>query len=603
MVGVGVVLLILTINAIASYRATRVLIDQERRVSRTHEVLGQLEATMSTMKDAETGERGYIITGDDRYLEPYENAIREIDDHVAELKRLVADNPNQMARIPVLEQKIANRLGSLKQGVEHKKNSNTEGARQLVVSGIGKKQMDDLRNFIDLMEHDETSLLRLRAVEATASGRYAFVTDFIPNLIACGLLLLISYVIVTDVSARRKIEAELRQQREWLAVTLSSIGDAVIATDTRGAVTFLNPVAQSLTGWTQQEAQGKALQEIFQIVNEQTREPVENPGLKAIKEGTVVGLANHTVLIAQDGKETPIDDSGAPIKTSEGKLLGAVLVFRDISERRRVEQERAGLLRGERSAREQAEAANRAKDEFVAMISHEIRSPLTAILGWTQMLKTRKFDEAETVHAIEVIERNAKTQVQLIEDLLDISRVITGKLRLNVRPVDPMPVIEASIDSIRPAADAKSILLDADLGPRGDLEVSGDVDRLQQIFWNLLSNAVKFTPRNGRITVKMQRTNSNVEISVRDSGAGISADFLPHVFDRFSQAQVTSEREYGGLGLGLAIVRHLVELHGGTVKADSPGKNQGSVFIITLPIRTVRESISNAANRTKSASR
>lgn len=587
LVGVGIVLVILTINEIVSYRATRDLIDQERRVSRTHQVLGELEATLSTMKDAETGERGYIITGDSRYLEPYEDAIREIDAHISNLKTLLAGNPNQSARIPVLEQKVAIRLASLKQGVELRKNINTEGARQLVVSGIGRKQMDDLRSFIDVMEDEETSLLRLRAVEASASGRYAFVTDLIPNLIACGLLLLVSYVIFADVTARRKTQEELRQQREWLAVTLSSIGDAVIATDTTGAVTFLNPVAQALTGWTLEESQGKSLQNIFQIVNEETREPVENPVLRAMKEGVVVGLANHTVLIARDGTETPIDDSGAPIKAPDGKLLGAVLVFRDIRERRRIDQELARLLAGERTAREQAEAASRAKDEFVAMISHEIRSPLTAIMGWTQMLKMGKLNEVETAHAIEIIERNAKTQVQLIEDLLDISRVITGKLRLNVRPADPLRVIESAIDSIRPAAEAKLIELHADLGPPGCL-VSGDVDRLQQVFWNLLSNAVKFTPRNGTITVAMKRSNSHLEISVSDSGEGISAEFLPYVFDRFSQASLRSEQRSVGLGLGLAIVRHLVELHGGTVKADSPGKGQGAVFTITLPIRAVR---------------
>ena len=595
LIGVGIVLAALVVNAIVSYRATSALINHQRLVSHTHQVLTELEATMSTMKDAETGERGFIITGDTRYLEPYQTAIQLINDHVSKLKELTADNSNQQVRIPVLEQKIKLRLATLQQGINQKKNNDVEGVRQLIISGAGKAQMDDLRQFIDLMERDEQDLLKQRSEEASASGRYAFITDFIPNLIACGLLLLVAYVLFGDITARRKVEEELRRQREWLAVTLASIGDAVIATDTNGAVTFVNPIAESLTGWKQEEARGQSLQKIFDIVNEETRAPVENPALRAMQEGVVIGLANHTVLIAKHGAETCIDDSGAPIMDADGRLVGAVLIFRDITERRRVEQERAKLLASERAAREHAETASRAKDEFVAMISHEIRSPLTAIMGWTQMLKKGKLNEAETARAIDTIERNAKNQVQLVEDLLDVSRVITGKLRLNVQTVDPVQTIEAAIDSIRPAVEAKEILVHRDLEQSGSV-VSGDADRLQQIFWNLLSNAVKFTPRRGRITLRLQRIKSNLEISVSDSGEGISAEFLPYVFDRFSQANLTSERKHGGLGLGLAIVRYLVELHGGYVRAESAGAGQGTTFTVTLPIMAAREEVRNAAS-------
>jgi two-component system, cell cycle sensor histidine kinase and response regulator CckA len=243
LIGVGIVLAALVVNAIVSYRATSALINHQRLVSHTHQVLTELESTMSTMKDAETGERGFIITGDTRYLEPYQTAIQLINDHVSKLKELSADNSNQQVRIPVLEQKIKLRLATLEQGINRKKNNDVEGVRQLIISGAGKAQMDDLRQFIDLMERDEQDLLKQRSEEASASGRYAFITDFIPNLIACGLLLLVAYVLFGDITARRKVEEELRRQREWLAVTLASIGDAVIATDTNGAVTFVNPIA------------------------------------------------------------------------------------------------------------------------------------------------------------------------------------------------------------------------------------------------------------------------------------------------------------------------------------------------------------------------
>jgi PAS domain S-box-containing protein len=591
MAGAGLVLAILLINALVSYRATRRLIDNERLVGHTHEVISELEDVMSTMDDAETGERGYLLTGEKSYLEPYQSAVSAIHARVEKLVRLTADNPNWQAHLPALEREISDRLDNLKSQIDRKKSGHADGARQIVMSDVGERQMDDVRHDIAGMESEENDLLERQSEEAKASGRYSFLTDFVANLIACGLLSSVSYVVVSDVNARKRAGEALRQQREWLQVTLSSIGDAVIATDTNGDVTFLNPVAESLTGWKQEEAQGQSLRRVFNIMNEQTRETVENPALRAIQEGLIVGLANHTVLIAKDGTEMPIDDSGAPIKGAEGKVIGAVLIFRDITERRLAEEERSALLASERTAREKAEAASRSKDEFVAMISHEIRSPLNSILGWAQLLRRGKFDQAETERATEIIVRNARAQSQLIEDLLDISRVITGKLTLNVRSVELAQIIEAAMDSIRPAAEAKSIQLQARIDSRDSL-VSGDPNRLQQIVWNLLSNAVKFTPRHGRVEVSLRRVDSNFQITVSDSGVGISPEFLPFVFDRFSQADTTSERKYGGLGLGLAIVRHLVELHGGTAQADSPGEGQGATFTVTLPVKALREEMS-----------
>jgi PAS domain S-box-containing protein len=591
MAGAGLVLAILLINALVSYRATRRLIDNERLVGRTHEVLSELEDVMSTMDDAETGERGYLLTGEKSYLEPYQSAVGAIHARVEKLVQLTADDPNQQAQIPALEREIADRLDNLKSQIDRRKSGHAGAAMQIVLSDAGKRQMNDIRHDIAGMEGEENALLERQSEEAKASGRYAFLTDFVANLIACGLLSSVSFVVVSDVNARKRAEEALRQQREWLQVTLSSIGDAVIATDTDGHVTFLNPVAESLTGWKQEEARGQSLRKVFNIMNEQTRETVENPALRAMREGLIVGLANHTVLIAKDGAEMPIDDSGAPIKGAEGKVIGAVLIFRDITERRSAEEERSVLLASERAAREKAEAASRSKDEFVAMISHEIRSPLNSILGWAQMLRRGKLDQAETERATEIIERNAKAQSQLIEDLLDISRVITGKLTINVRSVELAQIIEAAIDSIRPAAEAKSIQLRARLESKDSL-VSGDPNRLQQIVWNLLSNAVKFTPRHGLVEVSLGRVDSHFQITVSDSGVGISPEFLPFVFDRFSQANTTTERKYGGLGLGLAIVRHLVELHGGAAKADSPGEGQGTTFTVTLPVKAIREEMS-----------
>ncbi|HYP28035.1 MAG TPA: PAS domain S-box protein [Blastocatellia bacterium] len=632
--------------------------------------------------------------------------------------------------------------------------------------------------------------------------------------------------------ARRRAEEALRKQSEWLRVTLASIGDAVISTDVEGRVTLMNGVAESLTGWAESEAMGRPLEEIFQIINEQGRQPVDSPALRALSEGAVVGLANHTLLIARDGTERPIDDSAAPIRDDEGQVVGVVLVFHDITGRRQAEQarahlaaivessddaivskslqgvitswnigaekvfgytaaeaigqpitmlipsghiaeepvildrirrgetvdhyetvrrrkdgtlinisltvspirdeagniigaskiarditdrrqaqealrmseeryrsltsilasvvwttdaegafvvpqrewqaftgqtweehrgwgwakaihpedrervlamwrlavegrsyyeaearirhaasgkyhyyvaravplfnadgsirewignildiheqkeaeaERERLLAAERVARSAAEAASRAKDEFLATVSHELRTPLNAMLGWARLLSGGRLDGEEAARGLKSIEQNAKAQAQLIEDLLDVSRIISGKFRLKAQPLEVAPVIEAAVDSVRPTADAKGVKLQVVLDPDAR-PVSGDAGRLQQVVWNLLANAIKFTPKGGRVQVRLMRVNSQIELEVSDTGQGIAREFLPYVFDRFRQADGTTSRIHGGLGLGLAIVRHIVELHGGSVAVDSPGIDKGATFTIRLPL-------------------
>ena len=249
---------------------------------------------------------------------------------------------------------------------------------------------------------------------------------------------------------------------------------------------------------------------------------------------------------------------------------------------RELEKSKQSLIR-EQIARGEAESANRMKDEFLATVSHELRTPLNAIIGWSHMLRGGRLDQETAARAIETIERNAKSQAQLVEDILDVSRVITGKLRLNMGPVDLSLVINTAIDSVQLAADSKGIELEVTLDPSARLIV-GDSNRLQQIVWNLLSNAIKFTPSGGRVHVRLERVKSNVQIEICDSGQGIDSELLPYVFDRFRQGDSSSTRRHGGLGLGLAIVRHLVELHGGTVYASSPGEGCGSTFTIQLPL-------------------
>src|SRR4051794_13016978 len=257
---------------------------------------------------------------------------------------------------------------------------------------------------------------------------------------------------------------------------------------------------------------------------------------------------------------------------------------REIHVREWAEQERARLLLLEQAARREAEEANRMKDEFLATLSHEMRTPLNAILGWVQVLRAGKLDATAATRALETIERNARAQAQLIADLLDVSRIITGKLRLDFKPVDLRRIIDAALESVRPAADAKGLLLEVVISPLAN-PVVGDADRLQQVIWNLLSNAIKFTPRGGRVEVRLGESAGNAVIRASDSGIGIRPDFLPFVFDRFRQAEGSITRSHGGLGLGLSIVRHLVELHGGTVDVESEGEGLGAAFSVRLPLR------------------
>jgi PAS domain S-box-containing protein len=286
--------------------------------------------------------------------------------------------------------------------------------------------------------------------------------------------------------------------------------------------------------------------------------------------------------IRKDGSRVPILLGAARLESDE---LAWVCFVLDLTESKKIE----ALLRQQA---EELSRANRLKDEFLATVSHELRTPLNAILGWATMLRSKQLDGATMNRAIETIERNARAQNQLINDLLDVSRIITGKLRLNVRPVVLVSVIESALDSICPAAEAKNITIQSILDPAAG-PVSGDPDRLQQVFWNLLSNAVKFTPKGGRVQIRLERINSHIEVTVSDTGQGISPEFLPHVFERLQQADSTTTRAYGGLGLGLAIVRHLVELHGGRVQVESAGEGKGATFIVNLPITIFRPELAD----------
>jgi PAS domain S-box-containing protein len=393
------------------------------------------------------------------------------------------------------------------------------------------------------------------------------------------------------------LAANRRDAQLTLEATFGSIGDGVIVTDKQARVRFLNKVAEDLTGWRLAQALGHPLDHVFTIVNEDTRTHVDAPVDGSLRDGVTAGLANHTMLISRDGTERPISDSGAPIRHREsGRIIGAVLVFRDASAQRAAEtrlkqqaSERLLLLERERDAREEAERANRLKDEFLATLSHELRTPLNAVLGWAHMLNRRQLTETQQKQALAAIYRNAQSQTRLVDDVLDLSRIVTGRMALASESVDLSEIVRTTAESFTPAVLGKRQELRLDLGPNA--EVSGDPHRLRQITWNLLSNATKFTPEEGVISCRVASAGERVELTVTDTGQGIEPGFLPYVFDRFRQGDSSTTRGHGGLGLGLALVRHLVEAHGGTVYATSAGTDKGATVVVRLPARAavVRE--------------
>jgi PAS domain S-box-containing protein len=502
-------------------------------------------------------------------------------------------------------------------------------------------------------------------------------------------------LVFRDVTAERRAEEAIAEQREWFETTLKSIGDAVIATDVEGRVAFMNPIAEHLTGSRLDDARGRACTDVFHIVNEETRRAVDSPVARALAEGVIVGLANHTLLIAADGTEHPIDDSAAPIRRRDGRIMGVVLVFRDVHERRQAEQalrdsedrfraladniaqlawiadeggavvwcnrrwldysgepfeelqgwgwqkvlhpvqaqavvekirrtletgegwEDTFLLRGsngayrwflsraapirdehgrlmrwfgtntditdQRRAEEALLAADRSKDEFLAALAHELRSPIAPIVTAIELLKLKGPPTPELQKLRDVISRQTRQLSRLVDDLLDVGRIVSGKLQLEPALADLNAIVQQAVEMCTPAVEQRKHALVVTLSDR-PIYVDADVGRIVEVVGNILGNAAKYTPDGGRIELAVSVEEGKAIIRVRDNGLGISPDMLERVFQRFVQVDTAAHRACGGLGIGLAIVKAVVELHGGSVEARSEGIDQGSEFIVRLPV-------------------
>lgn len=866
--GVGVVLAVLLINAVLAYRNTRQLDEDATWVAHTHQVLDLTSEVLLALVNAETGSRGFRITGKEEFLQPYHTALEQLDERIAQLKDMTRDNDRQQDRIARLKVMIDARLGRLQQGIDLRRH-NADEAKAFTASGKGKAQMDAIRGLIAEMKQEEQQLLQDREGRSQNAYQVAVGSELATALVGLASVGACCLLLRRSLAARQRAATDLEEQHEWLQVTLASIGDAVIATDMQGRVVLLNPVAERLTGWPMTEARGRNLEEVFRIVHEQTRQAIEDPVHQVLREGMAIGLANHTVLVARDGRDIPIDTSGAPIRNHQGHVAGVVLIFRDVTarkqadatlrhseerfarfmrhlpglawikdvqgryvfandaalkafrrgrdelygrtddevfppstaaqfrehdrqafasgaavqvvetlkhedgvlhhslvskfpipgpdgavtlvggmamdvtERKRAEQDArflaeasaalAGLvdygstlqkvarlavpafadwcavdmLQGEGQLRRLAVAhidpakvelahelhrrypsdpaapeglwhiirtgqsemipeiteellaasvpdadllrimrelglksyvgvplavrgkvlgvitfvtaesgrrydaadlavaedlahraavaienaqlyqavreADRHKDEFLALLGHELRNPLSPIRNALHILKLAGTDPAITERARAVMERQLEHMVRLVDDLLDVSRIMRGKVELRREPVELATVIARAVETSQPAIEAEEHRLTLSLPPE-PLWVSGDLVRLAQVVANLLNNAAKYTERGGQIGVTAAREGGAAVLRVRDTGIGIAPHLLPRLFDMFFQAERRTKASQGGLGIGLSLVRGLVELHGGTVEAHSAGLGQGSEFVVRLPL-------------------
>ena len=380
--------------------------------------------------------------------------------------------------------------------------------------------------------------------------------------------------------SKQSIAAQQAQAR--LAAIVESSDDVIVSKSLEGIIRSWNAGAERIFGYRAEETIGKHIS----LIIPPDRLDEETEILRRIRRGERIDHF-ETVRLRKDGARIDVSLTVSPMRDAAGNIVGALKIARDITEQKRAVDERLKLLDAERAARNVAERAGTMKDEFLATLSHELRTPLNAIYGWSQLLATGSLSEEETRQGIDAIQRNAKIQTQLIDDLLDMNRIISGKVRLDVQPTDLANVVDLAVESVRPAAEAKQIRLRKIVDPHAG-PISGDPTRLQQIIWNLLSNALKFTPKEGSIEVLLQRVNSHVELTISDSGIGIKPDFIDSIFERFRQADASTTRSHGGLGLGLSIVKNLVELHGGTVCAKSEGEGKGTTFIVAFPLAPLR---------------
>lgn len=568
--GFSILMALLIAGTVVTRKRLTVQISDHQWVTHTRVVLFELEETESLLKDAETGQRGYLYTGDAKYLVPYERARNQIDPNIETLAHLVADNPSQQESIGDLRNLAHAKLAELKQTVEFYQSGDQADAKAIVLSNRGLALMSHIREIVDTMESRELALESERVTRYDQNVRATILWIYVFSAVAISGLGLLAYFILRDLRFREKHSEEIRQREEWFRTTLTSIGDAVIATDENGVVTFLNPVAERLTGTGSKEAIGRPIQDVFPIFNEFTGTASDNPVSKVIEVGKVVGLANHTVLQNADGRRIPIEDSAAPIRNDKERLIGVVLVFRDVTEERKSQE----LLRKS----EKLSAAAR----LSATVAHEINNPLEAVCNLIYIAKLSPELPPSVAEQLTMAEHELARVAHITRQTLGFYRESNDP-----QPMDLVPVVESVLNLYANKLKAKNIEVKRLLEKCPP--VIGVPGELRQAIANLVSNAIDAAPENGNISVGLHCVQDSgvdqIQLLIEDDGPGIASEHLQRIFEPF----FTTKKDIG-TGLGLYVAREILERHGGTVSVrplerDS-GKgatNAGACFVLTLP--------------------
>jgi PAS domain S-box-containing protein len=563
--GFLLLLVLLIANAFLLRRQLAIQTADQARAEESRRLLFELEQTESLLKDSETGQRGFLYTGQSKYLAPYNLAIGQIEPHLQSLARLASNDPHERTRVAALSILAHEKLRELAATISLYESGKPDAAKALVLSDAGLFTMDNIRRLVDEMAQEDSDLERAQAVTYQKSVRETIAAIYLASFVAALGLILLAYFILREMELRESHARQLREREEWFRVTLTSLGDAVIATDEQGHVTFLNPVAEELTGWSLAEAEGKAIQAVFPIYNETTHEPVENPVKKVMELGRVVGLANHTVLENRDGTLTPIEDSAAPIRDGQNKLIGVVLVFRDATEERKSQE----ILR----KTEKLAAAAR----LSATVAHEINNPLEAI---GNLIYIAKDTPGLPIAAAELL----ILAEQELERVSHITRQTLGFFRESKVPdrIQIAALVESVLRLYSNKFLTKNIRIERDYGECPPLRgLSGE---LKQALSNLISNAADAVNTNGTIWVKLaciETTEGNlVQLIIEDDGPGVAVEHVDRIFEPF----FTTKKDVG-TGLGLWVTKEIVSRHGGSIRVhprDGEGVG-GAAFAVLLP--------------------
>ena len=562
--GFVTLLVVLAVNTLVTRREVAAQVEEHSWVVNTEQVVLEFRQIESLLRDAETGQRGFLYTGDAKYLAPYDLAAGQVDSQIQKLAQLTADNPRQQPRIALLRKLAHDKLNELGLTISLYRSGQAEEARKVVLSNAGLSMMEDIQAVVNQMVEAETSLLAERSEAYRKSVRDTVISIYLTSLVAVVGLLLLAYYILHEMELRERHAAQLREREEWFRVTLTSVGDGVVATDELGQVTFLNPVAEGLIGAKLADLQGRPIREAFPIFNEYTREPVENPVQKVVESGRIIGLANHTVLKKRDGTLIPIEDSAAPIRDDRDRLVGVVLVFRDATNDRKSQE----VLR----KTEKLAAAAR----LAATVAHEINNPLEAVGNLIYLAKA-------TAGMPEVATQHLTLAESELERVSHITRQTLGFYHETNAPdrVEVSALVESVLKLYANKLRSKHIVVDCDLGECPPIQ--GWPGELKQLISNLISNAADAVSANGTLKVKLScvqnHDGNQVQLVIEDDGPGIAKEHISRIFEPF----FTTKKDVG-TGLGLWVAREIAERHGGAIEVQSHTGPlaHGTVFTVLL---------------------